>query len=374
LAGIYIHIPFCKQACSYCNFYFSTNTSLLNNAIQAINAELVLRANELNNQLIETIYFGGGTPSLATVQHLQSIIITIKNNYQVAPYAEISLELNPDDINLPLLENYLALGINRLSVGIQSFNNQILKLMNRVHNADKALQCLKDIKTAGFTNYSADLIYGNPNQTLEQWEADVNQLLLFSPPHISAYALTVEPKTALQNWINTKKINAPLPELQSNMYSLLQQKLQLQNYQHYEISNWATNGYHSKHNSSYWQGKTYLGIGPSAHSFNGLSRKWNISHTQKYIQGINLKQPNFESEILSPENIFNEHIMINLRLSKGLDFDFMLANFNAAWCNKAYKILQQQKYQSLVTIKNNKVILTNNGKFFADGIAADCFV
>ena len=374
MAGIYIHIPFCKQACTYCNFYFSTKMALMQNTIAAINTEIIMRKNELANQKIHTIYFGGGTPSLASVQNLISIISTIKNNYNLAPNAEITIEVNPDDIGIEVLKAYLNLGINRLSIGIQSFDNTILKLMNRAHNANKAMQCLADIKTAGFTNYSADLIYGNPNQTLQNFQNDVNTLLSFKPTHISAYALTVEPKTVLQNWINNGKIAAPIPQLQSNMYAMLIAILANHGYQHYEISNWALPSFISKHNSSYWHNIRYMGIGPSAHSFNGSTRRWNISNTNKYITGLQTNNPSFNIEYLTPQNIFNEYIMIKLRLQEGINKAQMLATYNNNWCNNAFKILTLAKNNKLITETATHIALTQQGKFFADGLAASCFV
>jgi oxygen-independent coproporphyrinogen III oxidase len=374
MAGIYIHIPFCKQACTYCNFYFSTNTNGITNIIDAINWEIESRKNENENEPIETIYFGGGTPSLAKVPQLESILKTIFTHYKVLPNAEISIEVNPDDVNEETLKKYLQIGINRLSVGIQSFDNSILKLMNRAHNADGAKKCLADIAHAGFKNYSADLIYGNPNQTLEAFENDVETLLQFKPQHISCYALTVEPKTALNKWIADKKIPEPLPHLQSEMYSMLMTKLNANGYNHYEISNWALPNCESKHNSSYWNYSNYIGIGPSAHSFNGHSRRWNVSNNNTYLKAFENKTAFWETELLTDENKFNEYIMIKLRLNEGINKAALLNNFNNEWCMHAFKSLALPKNNTLVNITETHISLTKEGKFFADGLAANCFV
>ncbi len=376
LSGIYFHIPFCKQACHYCNFHFSTSTKQKNEMIDAMIKEL--QANIQHDflerqQKIETIYFGGGTPSLLSSEDLKKLLAAAYKKFDVSKAVEITLEANPDDISDIKLAEWKSIGINRFSIGIQSFKQQDLNWMNRVHNSEQALHCIQLVKNAGFQNYSVDLIYGTPTLENDDWKKNVQTIIDLNVPHISCYALTVEPNTTLQKLITVKKKEDVDPEKQASQFLLLIEWLKDAGYEHYEISNFAKPGYRSKHNSSYWQGKSYIGIGPSAHSYNGNSRKWNVSNNALYIQSLQKNIIPFEQEILSQVQKLNEYIMTSLRTIEGTDLIFIEDNFGQEKCDKL--IIASNKYinKYQLQIINHKLILTNEGKLFADGIAADLF-
>ena len=300
MSGIYIHIPFCKQACHYCDFHFSTSLKKKDELINALVKELMLRKDEFKNQTVKTIYFGGGTPSLLTIDELRFLIDEVYKNYDVADNPEITLEANPDDLILnelspraqsrgltssSIFEDYLNVGINRLSIGIQSFFEADLKLMNRAHNAKEAKQCLEEA-TKHFQNISVDLIYGIPGLSNDHWIENIETALSFNIPHISSYALTVEPKTALESFIKKGIIKNVDDDLAQEQFHILIEKLEAAGFVHYELSNFGKPDYFSKNNSAYWKGKPYLGIGPSAHSFNGNERGWNVRNNSKYIKSL----------------------------------------------------------------------------------------
>ncbi|MDX1545081.1 MAG: radical SAM family heme chaperone HemW, partial [Christiangramia sp.] len=289
MSGIYIHIPFCKQACHYCDFHFSTSTKKKSQLVEMLGRELVLRKNELDSEEIETIYFGGGTPSLLNKEELDQIFQTVFENFKVTENAEITLEANPDDLTQEKLKMLSESPINRLSIGVQSFFEEDLQLMNRAHNSDEALSSLKHAKRY-FDNISIDLIYGIPGQTNAQWKENLQTALDLEIPHISSYALTVEPKTALEKFIEKGKIKAVDDEQYREQFEILVSTLTTNGFEHYEFSNFGKPGYHSRNNMAYWMGRTYLGIGPSAHSFDGNSRKWNISNNTLYIKAIEKDQ------------------------------------------------------------------------------------
>lgn len=312
MAGIYIHIPFCKQACFYCDFHFSTSLKKKDELIACLIKEIEIRKDELQNQIIETIYFGGGTPSLLTTQEIHSIIDAVYANHTVIEKPEITLEANPDDL---LEEKIIELSkspINRLSIGIQSFFEKDLKLMNRAHNSKEAKKCL-EIATQYFSNISLDLIYGIPDCTHQEWKENIQTALSFEIPHISSYALTVEPKTALDSFIKKGIIKNVDDEKAEEQFNILIDELQKANFVHYETSNFGKQGFFSKNNSSYWLGKPYLGIGPSAHSFDGETRSWNVRNNSKYINTIQQNKLPIEREILSKKDRYNEYIMTGLR-------------------------------------------------------------
>ncbi|MDE3143537.1 MAG: radical SAM family heme chaperone HemW [Bacteroidota bacterium] len=372
MAGIYIHIPFCKQACHYCNFHFSTNHKLMPQMLAAIGKEAEWRKDYLNEK-VETIYFGGGTPSLLAIHDLRLMIEKLKELFIVADDAEITLEANPDDITEEKLIDWKHIGINRLSIGIQSFSDVDLQWMNRAHNAQHAINCLQ-LATKYFNNITIDLIYGSPTLTDEQWKKNVELAVSFNIPHISCYALTVEPKTALDKLIvQQKKENVDADKLAKH-FELLVQWMKEAGYEHYEISNFAKPNYRSKHNSSYWKGLPYLGLGPSAHSFNGTSRQWNIANNALYIQSIEKGELNFEKEELTASQQLNEYIMTSLRTIEGINFNderWLITDDEAK--NKI--ILSAKKWEALGNIILNETFLrlTDKGKFLADGIAADLF-
>jgi len=373
MAGIYIHVPFCRKACHYCNFHFSVSLKSKNDFIAALLKEMDLQQNYLQQEVITSIYLGGGTPSLLEEDDLQQIFKRLSALFTIAPDAEITLEANPDDISSVKLQAWKAVGINRLSIGIQSFFEQDLVWMNRAHNAVQARHCIVLAQEAGFGNLSIDLIYGTPVLTDEQWQENVSTAIAFNIPHLSCYALTVEPGTALQKMIIQHKKEDTDTEKQARHFLLLMDWLQQADYEHYEISNFARPGSRSRHNSSYWAGKKYLGLGPSAHSFNGSSRQWNIANNGLYIQSVEKNILPFEEEILTDTQRLNEYIMTSLRTQEGLDLNYTALTFG----ENARQQLQTNSSKFIATEKlqlNREALqLTKEGKLFADGIAADLF-
>ncbi len=382
MAGIYIHIPFCKKACNYCNFHFSTSLRYKDELISALIKEIELTEENIVSpensfdliESIDTIYFGGGTPSLLKQEELNSIIDKLKSVFIISADAEITIEANPDDITEEKLLEWKNAGINRLSIGIQSFYQEDLEWMNRAHNKEQAIQCIELSQKLGFHNISIDLIYGTPLLSNEKWEANVKTALAYNIPHLSCYALTVEPKTLLNKLIEQKKTADVDPDLQSEQFVLLMNWLKEAGYEHYEISNFAKPGNRSRHNSSYWQRKKYFGFGPSAHSFDGQNRQWNIANNNMYIETIHEGRIPFEKEILTQTQHMNEFIMISLRTMEGLS----LKKFENLTDEKTKITFLQsaQKYinSRLLKIENDHLILTNEGKLLADGIAADLFL
>ncbi|MDB5222953.1 MAG: hemW [Chitinophagaceae bacterium] len=339
--------------------------------VDAMIKELNLVSSKEN--CIDSIYFGGGTPSLLNVEELKKLLAAVYQKYEVSENAEITLEANPDDINEIKLADWKTIGISRFSIGVQSFKQEDLAWMNRAHNAAQALHCINLVKEAGFTNYSADLIYGTPTLSDEDWKKNVQTIIDLDVPHISCYALTVEPNTALQKMIGLKKREDVDPEKQASHFLLLTGWLRDAGYEHYEISNFAKPGYRSKHNSSYWRREPYIGIGPSAHSFNGNSRRWNVSNNALYIQSLQKNSIPYEEEKLSDIQKLNEYIMTSLRTMEGIDLNFIKENFGKDKSEQLQvasdKYLNNHKLQTT----NCKLTLTTEGKLFADGIAADLF-
>jgi oxygen-independent coproporphyrinogen-3 oxidase len=372
MAGIYIHIPFCKKACYYCNFHFSTSQNSMHEMVNAICKEAALR-NDYVQDDIATIYFGGGTPSLLTIEDLQFTIDKLYSLFKIKTDAEVTLEANPDDITEDKLSQWKEAGINRLSMGVQSFFDDDLQWMNRAHNAEQALKSILLAKEFGFNNITIDLIYGAPTLSDENWLSNIEKALQLNIPHLSCYALTVEPNTALQKMIVQHKKENVDAEKQSRQFEMLMEKLMAAGYEHYEISNFARPGFRSKHNSSYWQGKPYLGLGPSAHSYNKTSRQWNIANNALYIKSINENAVPFEKEELSSTQKINEYIMTSLRTIEGAS----LQHIKNISCEKtAAEILYDaEKYFQKDWMKNENefLILTQRGKLFADGIAAELF-
>lgn len=372
MAGIYIHIPFCRKACHYCNFHFSTTHQRIPEMVQAIGKEMLLRRDYLN-ETVETVYLGGGTPSLLSVTDLEQLLSPLYQQYTVSSNAEITLESNPDDITAANLAAWRKLGINRLSIGIQSFFAQDLQWMNRAHTVQQSIQSIQLAQAEGFHNITIDLIYGTPGLTDENWEQNIDTALSLQVPHLSCYALTVEPRTALDKMIHTGKLPDVDPEQQARQFSILTQKTAMAGMEHYEISNFALPGFRSRHNSSYWQGKNYLGLGPSAHSFNGQSRQWNVSNNSLYLAALAKEELPFEVEILTEMQQMNEYIMTGLRTIEGVS----LTKVAEQWGEEKAATLQKsaEKYirSGQARIHNHYLQLEPAGKFFADGIAADLF-
>ena len=377
MAGIYIHIPFCRQACHYCNFHFSTSLRYKNEFLTALLKEMELFSaadRSTHAESIGTIYFGGGTPSLLLPDEIQKIIERINNHFQVETGAEITLEANPDDITKEKLEGWKQAGVNRLSLGIQSFFEEDLKWMNRAHNANQTKDNLK-LALAWFPNITIDLIYGTPDLTNEKWKQNVEKVIAMNIPHLSCYALTVEPKTPLDKMIRLHQSPGVDLDKQSEQFLLLMEWLENAGYEHYEISNFAKPEHRSRHNSSYWQGKKYIGFGPSAHSFDGKIRWWNVSNNNLYIQSIHNNILPVEKEVLTTTQQMNEFIMISLRTMEGLDLDRLQA-IDPNMEVKNQILIQSRKYQErgLADVIGNTIRLTKEGKLMADGIASDLFV
>jgi oxygen-independent coproporphyrinogen-3 oxidase len=373
MAGIYIHIPFCKQRCNYCNFHFSTSLRQKEELVAALLKEINLTT-DIADEKISTIYFGGGTPSILSITDLQMLLDKLNKHFFIEDNAEITLEANPDDITAEKLKAWKQLGINRFSLGIQSFDNKELQWMNRAHTAEESVLCIDKIKDAGFTNFSIDLIYGSPLLSNETWVNNINIAVEKSVPHISCYALTVEPNTPLQKLIALKKKENVSSEKQSEQFLLLQQALKAAGYEHYEISNFAKPGMQSRHNSSYWQGKKYFGFGPSAHSYDGKKiRRWNVANNTLYINCIEKNILPYEEEILTPVQQLNEYIMTSLRTMQGLHLVHVINQFGKESAEKITASAKKWKATDKLIISNEKIILTDEGKLFADGIAADLF-
>lgn len=373
MAGIYVHIPFCRKACHYCNFHFSTSARYTNEMVQAIGMEAQLRKQYLQEP-VQTIYIGGGTPSMLPMVMLQHLIQKLFATFPVSDNAEITLEANPDDIDIERLRSWKTIGINRLSIGVQSFNNDDLVWMNRAHNAVQALQCIKVAQKAGFDNITIDLIYGTPTLTDAQWEKNIRQAIALNIPHLSCYALTVEPKTALHKMIEQKKVPNVDEDKQSRQFEQMLRWLKDAGYVQYEISNFAKPGFESKHNSSYWQGKPYIGLGPSAHSFNGDSRQWNIANNALYMQSIQQGTVPFEIEFLTPVQQLNEYIMTSLRTHNGISLNYVAKGWSEVDTLAILKQAKRHIIQGNVVFLDNHLLLTRKGKFLADGIAAALFV
>jgi oxygen-independent coproporphyrinogen III oxidase len=372
MAGVYIHIPFCKKACNYCNFHFSTSTGLQKDFIDALLKEIDLRQNYLS-ETVSTIYFGGGTPSLLAAEDINKIVKKLGSTFSIDENAEVTLEANPDDITATKLEEWKAIGINRLSIGIQSFFEEDLKWMNRAHNANQAVECIHLAQQAGFHNLTIDLIYGTPTLTDEHWNYNVQKAIELNISHLSCYALTVEPKTALEKMIEQKKIENVDTEKQATHFEMLMQWMQQAGYEHYEISNFAKPGFKSKHNSSYWQAQPYVGLGPSAHSFNGSSRQWNLANNALYIQNLNKGLVPFEIEVLTTQQQLNEYIMTSLRTMEGLSLKKVLDEFGHVTTQRLLQAAQPYIKNNLLKHYNNYLQTTTQGKLLADGIAADLF-
>ncbi|MGZ9674780.1 radical SAM family heme chaperone HemW [Flavobacterium sp. GNP001] len=372
MSGIYIHIPFCKQACHYCDFHFSTSMKKKDAMVLALAKEIQMRKTEFQNDSVETIYFGGGTPSVLTSDEINFLINEVCANFKVVENPEITLEANPDDLSEERIVELSKSKINRLSIGIQSFFEEDLLLMNRAHNSAEAKKCLQ-IATQYFDNISLDLIYGIPAMSNEKWEQNIDTALSFGIPHISSYALTVEPKTALKKLIQTGAIASPKDEVAEAHFMILVDKLEANGFVHYELSNFGKPDYFSKNNSAYWLGKKYIGIGPSAHSYDGVSRSWNIANNALYLKGIQQDKLANEVEILSVADRFNEYIMTGLRTIWGVSLTRIENEFGIEYLSYLKKQTQKFLDDDLVFIENNILKPTVKGKFLADGIASDLF-
>lgn len=373
MAGVYIHIPFCKQACHYCDFHFSTQLTHKKELLEALNTEILLRSTNFSDP-IETIYFGGGTPSILKPSEIIQLISQVRTYFDVIDKPEITIEANPDDLNPSVLQALSDASVNRLSIGVQSFDDRELKMMNRAHNADQAHRALEDA-TVFFQNISIDLIYGMPESSEATWQKNIEQALSYEFPHISSYALTIEPKTALDHFVK-KEVIVPLEEEKVQVqYQLLVDQLDANQYVHYELSSFGKEGYFSKNNTAYWKRKTYIGIGPSAHSFDGQKRSWNVSNNAKYIQSLQKKIRPFEEEILTKVDQYNEYIMTGLRTMWGVSLSEIRSRFGVSYAEHLLKQSNPFVNQELVYWdQQQRLKTTSKGSFLSDGIASSLFL
>ncbi|MCQ2308547.1 MAG: radical SAM family heme chaperone HemW [Bacteroidales bacterium] len=379
MAGIYIHIPFCKSKCAYCNFFSVVTGKQHADFLDALRKEILIRKSYLNCEKINTIYFGGGTPSLLKPIEIQSVLDVLYKNFNISENAEITLEANPDTVSMELLKDFSTVGINRLSVGIQSFHDDDLQYLSRRHDSKHALQVLDWANMIGFQEVTMDLIYGIPTLTEEKWAENLDIFFSKGINHLSAYALTIEPKTALGQRIS-KGTAAPVDEDATiRHYEMLVERAEKEGFEHYEISNFAKPGHHSRHNRSYWTGEKYLGLGPSAHSFDGLSRQWNVASVTEYCKLINdfpnsLKMNWFEKEILTSDDRYNEYVMTSLRTCWGCDIENIKENFGEKYLKHFEENIVPYLNDGRLVKHGGNYVLTENGMLFADGIAAELFV
>ena len=375
MAGIYIHIPFCNSKCAYCGFYSLPSLKLKDRFLETLKAEIVARKDYLQGDAVNTIYFGGGTPSLLSLKEIGGLLHLINAHYPVASNAEITLEANPDTLSLEYLEGLHQLGVNRLSIGIQSFFDNDLKYLSRRHDSHHAQQCLDWAKLAGFESISIDLIYGLPSSNAEQWNKNLDIFFAYGLPHLSAYALTLEPNAILTKQIELGKVQPVNEEDALRDYEILSQRAAENGYLHYEISNFCKRGMHSKHNASYWFGTPYIGFGPSAHSFDGTSRQWNVSSVEKYCARVPepVEGPFYEKEILSPEQQYDEYVMLRLRTHWGIDLKWLKREMGERFSTYCEQHAQPLIAQGRLSQTREFLYLTDQQMLFADGIAEELF-
>lgn len=371
---LYLHIPFCRQACHYCDFHFSTNTSNKRGVVEAIAKEIILRKDYLPKENIETIYFGGGTPSMLEEAELDLLLDTINQHFAVAKDAEITLEANPDDLQKEKLQQFYSAGINRLSIGIQSFHEPHLKFLNRIHSAGEGEICVKTAQEVGIRNISIDLIYAIPAPDHGILMEDIQKAFALDIAHISAYCLTIEPQTAFGSWLKKKKIQPIDEEYAAQQFEILVKTLAKNGYEQYEISNFARNGHYSQHNSSYWKQRPYLGVGPSAHSYNGVSREYNVSNNARYVEAIRTQMIPATLETLSPADQTNEYLLTGLRTKWGVNKD-KLENLSGRSFRSTHQAdLEEMMRRNWIREDSDNWYLTDAGKLFADRIASDLFI
>lgn len=374
MAGIYLHIPFCKQACHYCNFHFSTSLGQKNALLSALYEEIAARKDYLEGAEIQTVYFGGGTPSILSATELNAIFEALNKNFKIAPDAEVTLEANPDDLTPEKVAALKDMPVNRLSIGIQSFIERDLQFMQRAHNAQDARRSIELAQNAGFNNITIDLIYGTPGMDNADWQYNLQTAFDMEVPHLSAYCLTVEPKTALAHQVEKGK--APnVDEVQAHeQFDILRNKAALAGYEHYEISNFAKSGYMSKHNSGYWKSVPYIGLGPGAHSFNGIDRQWNIANNSKYIQALAHAEPYFEVEKLTAADRLNEYLMTGLRTSMGVNLDHVQKRYGNELMDHVLNEATPHLADGTLRLDNTTLYLPAEHRFLADSIISDLFV
>ncbi len=373
MAGLYLHIPFCKQACYYCDFHFSTEPHRQEEMTNALIQEILLQK-EFIKAPLQTVYLGGGTPSLLDAKDLGRLFHAIRNTFSLASEVEITLEANPDDLTPEKLDEFKTVGINRLSIGIQSFDDRLLQYLHRVHDAAAAHQCLKDVAAAGFTNISLDLIYAIPGLSLEQWEATLAKAISYQPTHLSAYALTIEEKTVFGKWREKGKLTLVDEEPAAKQFELLQSVMDVSGFEQYEISNFCRPGHYSRHNSNYWMQESYLGIGPSAHSYDGTVRYFNVRNNSLYVKALAEGKLPVESERLTPENKINEYILTRLRTTWGCDLQFLRDSLHDDLLARRGRYIDLHLNEGLLTLTSGVLRLTRKGKLLADKITEDLMI
>ena len=374
MSGIYIHVPFCKSKCAYCNFFSLVTEKKVDDYVEALKKEIVDRRSYLGDELVETIYFGGGTPSLLPTKYVEEILELLHKNYNIISTPEITLEINPDTIDKEKMFALKQLGVNRMSIGIQSFHDDDLRYLGRRHDSRHAMQVLEDLKAVDFEKITLDLIYGMPTLTEEKWNKNLDIFFSTGITHLSAYALTVEPKTILGQKIEKGELQGVSEEETILHYDVLVERTKVNGFEHYEISNFAKDGCRSQHNSIYWKDVKYLGLGPSAHSYDGNSRQWNVSNLTKYIQLVGSSEEYYEKEILTLDDKFNEYVMTSLRTSWGCDIEKIERDYGKSYASHFLKNVKKYLEMGEMLMDAGKYSLTENGKLFADGIAADLFL
>ena len=371
---LYLHIPFCRQACHYCDFHFSTSLRDKGKMVRAMVRELKIQQNYLPSDDLYTVYFGGGTPSLLGEKELASLLEAIKKQYHLKPDAEITLEANPDDLSESTLKTLAEQGVNRLSIGIQSFHDPYLRFMNRLHTAQEAEDSVRRVQDAGITNLSVDLIYAIPAESNDILLSDIEKTLALGVEHISAYCLTIEPKTAFGNWTKTGKMPTIEDEFAARQFEVLVSRLREGGFEQYEISNFARNQKYSRHNSAYWQRRPYLGIGPSAHSYNGTSRQYNVANNAKYLEGIKNKILPMTQEILTPEDQVNEYLLTGLRTKWGCRLELLQELSEGLFLMQTGEELFRLNEVGWLHSQEGLLLLTEKGKLFADQVAGRLFL
>lgn len=374
MAGIYIHIPFCRQKCYYCDFYKTVNNSLTTQFIKTLKKEILLRKDFIENEVIKTIYFGGGTPSVLVKEELNEILGFLKNEFPVSAQAEITFEANPDDLTTVYLKSIFDAGINRLSIGIQSFQDKHLKKMNRRHSAKQAVEAVLNAEKTGFQNISVDLIYGLPNLAISEWQQSLDEVFQLPVNHLSAYHLTYHEGTPFYTWLKKGTLKELLEQESVEQFNMLIDKCAEAGIEQYEISNFARNKEYSKHNTAYWTGETYLGFGPSAHSFNGSVRSWNVAHLESYIKAIEKGTNFFQQEILTENNRYNEYILTHIRTKWGVSAHYIYKNFGKEKAVLFRKEIDKYLQKNILKMENESVVLTRKGLFVSDDIMANLMI
>ena len=374
MAGIYIHIPFCKQACHYCDFHFSTNTRLQAPMLQAIVQELLLRKDYLGNAQVQSIYLGGGTPSLLEASPLEDLLKRVNQHFSLQESVEVTLEANPDDITLAKLQAWKALGINRLSIGVQSFQDSLLRYLNRVHDSQSAMASVDLAQKAGFDNLSVDLIYAIPGASQTMWKADLAMALQLQPTHLAAYCLTIEKNTVFGRWHERGRLKLVNEEVAAQQFETLVEVMLTHHYEHYEVSNFSLHGCYAQHNTNYWKQGPYLGLGPGAHSYDGATRQHNVAHNQCYIGSLQQGIVPGTVEVLTPKDHINEYVMTRLRTQWGCDMAWLKGEHGYDLEQSKRTYLEQLIDHKLAVINDQKLLLTRQGKLLADKIATDLFV